>query len=81
MWNRSCRWALCHVVWYGQQPDLVAKDWNALFNTIFFDGKTLQEILPDITEYEAPRCFLALTMWVLFSYPNGGVRYAVCNGR
>lgn len=45
-----------YVMWYGygQQPDLVAKDWNAIFNTIFFDGKTLQEILPDITDYEAP---------------------------
>lgn len=45
-----------YVMWYGygQQPDLVTKDWNTIFNTIFFDGKTLQEILPDITDYEAP---------------------------
>lgn len=38
-------------VWYGRQPDLVAKNWDEVFNTKYFDGKSLKEILPDIYEY------------------------------
>lgn len=38
-------------IWYGSKPDFVAKNWDEAFNTKYFGGKSLKEILPDIREY------------------------------
>lgn len=38
-------------MWYGEK-DLIAHTWEKIFNTKFFDGKSLREVLKDIKDYD-----------------------------
>ncbi len=38
------------VMWYGD-TDYIARSLEAIFTVKLYDGKTLEEILPDIEEY------------------------------